>query len=62
MHPTIQTSTQIIAGSMFGAAFVQEHHSKQTRYCWASEAASAIDFAEILQTLRAVLSIGSSRA
>ena len=30
MHPTIQTSTQIIAGSMFGSSFIHEHHSDES--------------------------------
>jgi hypothetical protein len=60
MHPTIQTSTQIIAGSVFGAAFIQEHHSEQSHYCGAAEkTSSVISFAEILKALRAALSLRS---
>ncbi len=58
MHPTIQTSTQIIAGSVFGAAFIQERHNEQSHYCGAPEkTSSVINFAEILQALRAALSL-----
>ena len=58
MHPTIQTSTQIIAGSMFGSSFIHEHHSDERQYFAPSEERElVIDFAEILKALRAALSL-----
>ena len=56
MHPTIQTSTQIIAGSIFGSSFIHEHHSDERQY-FAEERELVIDFAEILKSLRAALSL-----
>ena len=61
MHPTIQTSSQIIAGSLFGSAFVHEHHSDERHYYFGpSEGRDfVLDFAKILKTLREALSLHS---
>ena len=61
MHPTIQTTSQTVAGSMFGSAFVHEHHSDERHYYFApSEGRDfVVDFAEILKALRATLSLRS---
>ena len=61
MHPTIQTSSQIIAGSMFGSAFVHERHIDERHYYFAplEKRNLAIDFAEVLKALRAALSLRS---
>ena len=61
MHPTIQTSSQIIAGSPFGSAFVHEHHSDEKHYYFGSSEGRdfVLDFAEILKALRAALSLRS---
>jgi hypothetical protein len=59
MHPAIQTSTapQIISGSMFGAAFVHEHHSEERHFCFDECDDSVIDFAGFLNALRGMLSL-----
>jgi hypothetical protein len=60
MHPTVRTSTQIIVGSIFGSAFLHEHHGDERQYLVPSEGRDlVIDFAEILKTLRAALSMRS---
>jgi hypothetical protein len=60
MHPAIQTSTQIIAGSVFGSAFVHELHGEDRHYFAPSEGRDlVIDFAEILRALRAAFSLRS---
>ena len=58
MHPTIQTHSQMITGSIFGSAFVHEHHSSEGYYFAPSEERGfVVDFAEILKALRAALSL-----
>jgi hypothetical protein len=54
MYPTTQTSSQVISGSVFGSAYIHEHHTDQVHSYWTPEG-KRINFEAVLNALRSAL-------
>jgi hypothetical protein len=58
MYPTTNTSSEMIAGSMFGSAYVHERHFDEGHSYLAPEPKLTLDFDAMLKALRSALSLG----